>query len=353
MGDVTQPRPWSAAEEADCLALDYAEFAARYPDRTYDGWRLKRGRLRRAGEAPQPKPRPQPVPEVTNIVGVRAGEPVDIEDAIDRARRQYKRVNKTHERKHQQHIYLTGAPMMLALFSDQHIGSPHTDIDRMFAEQDLVLATPGAYVALAGDIVDNYVIGKLTAVNMHHTVTVAEEWAIAKHYLERFGDRLLWVHSGNHPAWSNRLIGLDIDRTITPDGVLYDADEILVNVHIGAHSYLVRSRHKWQGSSMYNPTHAMERAARFDNAAPDIFIGGHVHKGAMIREFVLAGERKTAILVGTYKGSHDTYAREVGFPANDASTGAAVIFFPDGSYQGFGSISAACQVMRAIYRRAA
>lgn len=287
------------------------------------------------------------------IVGVRSDEPPDLDELIARHKRHYDRIHKTHERKHQQHVYLPGATAMITLFSDQHFGSPHADLERALEEQRMVMAIPNSYSALGGDLFDNYVIGKLAAQNMNHTVTVSEEVAIAKHYMANFGDRLLWVHSGNHPQWSTKLIGIDIDRSITPAGVLYDADEILVNVHVGPHSYLIRSRHKWSGNSIHNPTHGMERAARFDNSAPDIFIGGHVHKGAIVRNFILAGRKKTAILTGTYKGTSDTYARQEGFAANDGSTAVSIIFFPDGTYHAFDNVSAACQVMRALQRQAA
>lgn len=316
-----------------------------YVDEAYD--------LANEPEPPQPlysveKPREQPY-----IVGVKAGEGMDVEDAIARHRRHFQRIHKANERKKQQHVYLPGGVSMITFFSDQHIGSPHSDIDRMLEEQRLVMSLPNSFSALGGDTVDNYVIGKLATQNFSHSVLVGEEWAIAKHYMDQFKDRLLWVHSGNHAQWSTKLIGVDVDRSITPDGVLYDADEIIVNVHIGPHTYLIKSRHKWSGNSIHNATHGMERSIRFDDPRPDIVIGAHVHKGAIVRNFIHNARRKTAILTGTYKGTSDTYARQEGFAANDGSTGVSIIFFPDGTYHAFDSIPAACQVMKALCQQAA
>ena len=90
---------------------------------------------------------------------------------------------------------------MITFFSDQHIGSPHSDIDRMLDEQKMVMDLPNSFSALGGDTVDNYVIGKLATQNFNHSVLVGEEWQIAKHYMDQFSDRLLWVHSGNHEQW--------------------------------------------------------------------------------------------------------------------------------------------------------
>lgn len=346
-------RRWSKEEEDFLVEHGPLVASQQLPGRNWDACRAKYNKLGYFLSEHEQEDADETEARRVHVVGVTSSEPFDLEDALARHRRQFQRIHKTHERKHQQHVYLPGALAMVTLFSDQHIGSPHADIDRMFEEQRAVMAIPNSFVALGGDVVDNYVIGKLAAQNMHHHVNVSEEWQIARHYMEGFGDRLIWVHSGNHAQWSTKMIGVDLDRSITPDGVLYDADEILVNVHIGPHSYLIRSRHKWGGNSIHNPTHGLERAARFDSSAPDIFIGAHVHKGALVRNFILGNQRKTAILTGTYKGTSDTYARQEGFAANDGSTGVSIIFFPDGSYHAFDSIPAACQVMRALQVRAA
>lgn len=52
MGRHHRNTPWTDQERAAALAAgSYEEFAASYPDRSYDGWRIKRGRMR-AGATP-------------------------------------------------------------------------------------------------------------------------------------------------------------------------------------------------------------------------------------------------------------------------------------------------------------
>ena len=337
--------------------------------RTYDAVRIKHGALKRDAryvpgrigplrdvrdEVPpsstDASAMPEP-PQVTSVTGVQAGERPDIDEIRRRHEQQFERVTKSVTRKLHQHVYISHGPALVAFVGDQHIGSPGTDIRRMYDEQDMLNATPGAYVVMTGDIVDNYVIGKLMAQNMGHTITIPEEWELARDYGHRWKN-LVAVHSGNHAQWSSRLIGVDYDREITPGGVLYDTDELTINLHVGPHTVVVRSRHKWAGNSIHNPTHGLERAAKFDTPDVDVFVGAHVHKGAMAREFIHGGRRKLALMSGTYKAS-DSYARQEGFPGTDASTAVCLIVNADGSTWATGNLHAAVAYMRSVYRGAA
>ena len=91
---------------------------------------------------------------------------------------------------------------------------------------------------------------------------------------------------------------------------------------VGPHEFKIWTRHKWRGSSIYNATHGQERGARFDDPNFDVYVGAHVHKGAMAREFIHDAGRRLAMLTGTYKAVDD-YASSEGFPRNDASTAVA------------------------------
>ena len=288
----------------------------------------------------------EPVPEI-----VGAGPKVDpgVEEIRRSAERRFRAKAERAVQKEHQRVTFPHGPVALFFCGDQHAGAEGSDVGRMFAEQELINRTPAAYVWQMGDVVDNFVIGKLIAENMNPSLPVFEQWALAKHYLDGFGDRLVAYTGGNHEAWTLKLSGIDYRRDICPDGVLYDGDEIRATVGVGPHRFRVWARHRWQGHSMYNPTHPMERAARFDSARFDLYVGAHVHKGAMAREFVLDGERKLALLSGTYK-AHDSYARAIGFPANDGSTAVGVVLHDDGSYFACADLEAIRRYMVAVYR---
>lgn len=361
--------PWTDDELAYLAAHGITGYLERYPGyRSYDAVRVKHGVLRKGGGAASAAPphvpgrtgplrdvrtaSGTPEPEPPTIIGQTAADPHDPEAIRQAAEARFAAAAKRRATQRRQSVHFRHGPVALIFVGDQHIGSPGTNVRRMYEEQELIRATPGAYVCLTGDVVDNYVIGKLTAQNMTHGMTVPEEWALARHYVAGFGDRLVAVSSGNHPGWTQRLVGLDYDREITPAGVLYDTDDLLFEVHVGPHVRTVRMRHKWQGSSIYNPTHAMERAARFDNADPDVFVGAHIHVGAVCREFILHGRRKLALLSSTYK-EIDPYQRAEGFADNDGSTAVALVINQDGSFFGTSSLASVLAYMRGVYRGAA
>lgn len=371
--------PWSAEEEDDLREMHRDAFLARYPHRKVGSWRNKRKKLglhanpaldqhgnpwQVRPEAPQPEMRPNvaPVspdagvtpirePVVESIVGVKAGERPDVSAIVERAARQFESAARTAERKANQHIYFDHGPVAIFFVGDQHIGAPGTDVKQMLHEQELINATPGAHVMLTGDIMENAIVQKLLTLNMHQRTTQDEDFILAKHYVSQFRS-LMGVLGGNHTYWSTRAIGLNIDEMMVPDGVIFDQDDISLTVHIGPHEVSVRARHKWQGSSIYSATHGQERAARFDTARHDVYVGAHIHRGAVAREFVVDRKRKLALLSSTYKHI-DGYQAQVGFSRNDMSTAVGLVINNDGSFWGSGNIAAIMNYMKQVYDRAA
>lgn len=347
----------AAVAEPDCT---FAAFEARFPgERTWTAFRFKRESLglpaRRGDPADMDAATAEPeyraethLPPAPEITGVTAGERPDIAAIRAEAERRHQLLLRRQQRKRHQRVRFPHGPVALFFVGDQHIGAPGTDIARMFAEQDAILATPGAYVVLTGDIVDNMIVGKLVAENMHASTTIAEQWELAQHYIARWGDRVIAIVSGNHAQWTTRLAGLDYDRTICPDGVLYDADDLLFDVHVGHALVKVRCRHKWRGHSQWNISHALERAAKLDSAVPDAFVGAHIHRGAVAREFIHDGRRKLALLSSTYK-QVDSYAIASGFERNDTSTAVAMVIEDDGAFWGTSSIAGVQAYMRRVY----
>jgi len=348
------------------------EFEALYPERGPRAWASLRYRLRQnrddygnseferfidpdftasAPDSLYEEEAPLP-PTVTSITGVTAGERPNVAEIKAKARATYKRNHEAAIRKQWQEIRISHAPAMIAFVSDTHLGSPGTDIDRVYREQALINATPGAYTFLLGDIADSFLVGRLRDQNMTHDVTVPEEWYLVEDYINGF-DNLLGFVGGNHDAWSRTLVGRDLHRDLIEDGkALYDHDDMRLTLHVGLTQIRLRLRHQFRGSSQWNVSHAAEKSVKMDDPWPDILVSGHTHTGAMVREFTHAGKRKAAIQLGSYK-AYDDYAVREGFPMTDGSTAAALIVMPSGKWMASGSLEAACDYMRAVYNRAA
>lgn len=293
---------------------------------------------------PGPKRPPMPL-----VGGVGPQDDSDIEDIKEAALRLSEAKKERTRKKEDQHIRFSHGPVAIVFLGDQHIGNAGTDLARMYREQEIILDTPGAYVWQMGDLVDNFIIGKLMAENMKPASPVWHQWRMGGEYLKDFASRLLAVCGGNHEAWTLRLVGIDFSKEVVPGaGVLYDADEINATLHIGDHRIKVRSRHKWKNKSQYNQTHGQEWSMRFENGEPDVYVGAHTHTGAVARETVHGKRRKMSIQTGAYK-TIDDFARVVGFPANDASTACALVVNDTGSMFACADLPAVREYMQAVY----
>lgn len=293
---------------------------------------------------------PASLPQAS-ISGADADVDVDIEAIKETAERRFASKAARDEAKRRQEINFPHGPVCIFFVGDQHIGNEGTDVARIFAEQELMLDTPGAYVWQTGDGVDDFVIGGLIKENWNPSLPIYEQWKLFEHYMQSFGDRLVAYNSGNHEQFARKVVGVDLAREICPKGILYDADEIAATITVAGTPFRAISRHKYLRSSQFSQTHGQEHWARFSDSSHDIYVGAHRHTGAVAREFVLGEERKLAIQTGTYK-MVDSYAREKGFGRHDCSTACALLLHDDGSFFATSSLKAARNYMKAVYAKA-
>ena len=238
--------------------------------------------------------------------------------------------------------------LLLVFVGDQHIGSPNTDTGRVFAEAEHIIKTPEAYIVQLGDVVDNYIVSKLLHLNFDASMSIEAQWQLARRYFELIKDRLIAVVSGNHELWSMKLAGVDLLGSIVP-GCYYDRFDLKLEVRVRSARFRIWARHRWPGQSIYNPTHGQERGARFLDPSFDIYVGAHTHAGGLYREFVLAGRKRAAIQIGTYK-LDDPYGKEKGFPSSDQSTAVGILLSSKGYFLGCSSLEALCDLQSLLLR---
>ena len=241
-------------------------------------------------------------------------------------------------------------PVCVVFSADWHLGSDGTDYARLEDELGLIADTPGMYTGFIGDIIDNFIIGKLLGLRMGTSFHVTEEWAMARYALEMIAPKLLFAVGGNHDAWTTRAAGIDYLADVVKQvaAVPYDSDDLTVALQVGATSYTIRARHKWRLNSMLNPTHGIEQASRFDKGhAFDVGVGAHTHASGLCREFNNGGRTGLAVLCGAFKRA-DEFAVQMGFPAPNTATGVAVVFGEQGIW-GTSNLSMAAGYMREMY----
>ncbi len=278
-----------------------------------------------------------------------ADEPPDEDEVYRRALAEWDKTQALFERRSSQVLHFENGPVCIVWLADLHLGGGGIDYPRVFEEARIVAETPGTWAATLGDLVDQFILGRMAAERLETRLSIPDEWVLLRRYLRTLGPKLKVCVRGNHESWMGAISGVDYFRevvaSIAPD-VLYDAHDCRFRLQVGAHSWRVRVRHKWRGSSIYNPSHGIERAAKWDQNF-DIGVGAHTHRGGFARGFGAGGRDCMAVMCGTYK-RRDNYAEAQGFHAARRTTAVATIFY-QGRVVGVEYLPLAAEIMRGFY----
>lgn len=289
---------------------------------------------------------PQGAPRLQEVTGYKVSnaKEVDVDALVEKATALFDRAQKKASIKNNQRVVIDRGPACLVFGGDEHFGGK-TNVRRMLSEAQLVNETPGMFHVRMGDLVNQFILGRMRSIRDNAEITIPEEWILGKMLVKLIAPKLIAFVGGNHDDWARKASGMDRLVDILPDGVIYDPYEIQFDVHVGNAVKTVKLRHRWKGSSVFNPTHGMEVAAQRDLADWDIAVGAHTHQAALVREFFAQGKRRLAVLTNTYK-QYDDFAREIGFPRSDiSSTVAAIIIEEDGSMFGAPTLEWAARYM--------
>lgn len=285
------------------------------------------------------------------VVGIAAGEQPDEDEVYERAVKAWGREQQLELRRSEQHFSFSHGPVALVFIADLHLGGTGVDYPRLFAEAELISDTPGMFLVLVGDMVDNFIVNGLLRLRMGTQLTINDEWVLLRRYLRIVAHKVIASIGGNHEYWVTMFAGIDYLRDIVSSvapGAIYDQDDARVTVRVGDVSWPGRIRHRWQGKSIYNDTHGIERAAKWDQGFV-WGVGAHDHASGLARGFNIGGRSGMAVKCGSYKRV-DKFARQVGFPKHNNSTAVAIVFDDETeSMTGFESLKMCARFMRELY----
>lgn len=275
---------------------------------------------------------PEIIIEKPQIIGITSNEEYNINDIWETAEFAFDITLEREKRRNAQRIEFPATPIAIAMLSDLHIGNASTDYKQLRKDARLIQETDGMYAIFHGDGIDNWIVPKLQQLQRGQAINFEQEILLFESWLSMISNKLVAVVSGNHDNWTHSLSGIDIvKRMLKTTKVLYDRDEVRTVVSVGNFEWEFCIRHKWLGSSIYNPTHGIERYSRM-GASFDIGIGGHTHIASLSREFVSNDNRQCmAIITGTYK-RYDGFARQLGLPHCPHNGSGALILYPNGKY---------------------
>lgn len=288
--------------------------------------------------------------EEPRIDGVGAGEYYpDEEEVLAKAEAAWHKTEQLMTRRRNQRIEFDSPTICLVAVADLHFGGPGVDYPRAFAEAELIADMPNTWLITVGDMVDNFIVGKLVQQRLKAEFSIAEEWALVRRYLRIVADKLILAVAGNHDQWTMAMSGLDyfgdvLEQLDQNQRCIYNRHRALAEIVVDGWPLLARVQHKWRGSSIYNPTHGIERAAKFDHPF-DLGLGAHIHRGGLARQFICRGRTAMALLAGTYKRVDD-YALQQGFAQPNEAVAVAVILDAEThTMTGYNSLERAAAVM--------
>jgi len=291
-------------------------------------------------------------PQITASEGVTPGLGMpDPEEAFERACGEWKRTEQLIDLRANQRLVFDHGPIALVETADWHMGGQGIDYPRLDRELRIIADTPGMFAIGAGDLINQMIVGKLLNARVNDRLAIRDEWALLRRELKIIAPKLLAVVMGNHDNWLEALTGVSyFERELEElrPTVIYDPEDAIIKVQVGDWELPVRIRHKWRGSSIYNPTHGIERAAREDHNFL-IGMGAHIHRCGIVRGFPTDGITGMAMMAGSYK-RYDDYARRQGLALPNQSISVVVVINEQHrSLTGFGDLQTCADYMEAIY----
>lgn len=149
-------------------------------------------------------------------------------------------------------------PIGIAVLADIHWGSDFVDYDALDRDIETIRETEGLYVLLGGDAIDNSI--KHLASIISQNMPPSFQWEWYGELIKRLAPKLVGVVGGNHEAWTFLLTGYDPLKQISRmQDVLYDPDELAMQIHVGEQSYRWLLRHKYRYNSTLNASNSVKR----------------------------------------------------------------------------------------------
>ncbi len=285
----------------------------------------------------------KPAPVIIGVGPRQAMSAAEREALWERAIRESEaHMERARERKNQG-IEFPPEPFAFAMLGDTHVGGAGVDYRSLKEDAELIRDTPGMYALFGGDATNNWIVGKLQALQRNEIMSHSASWALFLDWLDTIGDSLAAVIVGNHNVWTTKVSGYDpLAKHLEHAAVLYDEDEIVFTLACGELEQRWKVRHKWRHGSVFNVTHGIEVGWERGDDEFDVGVGFHTHNGTFARPFWRQGKRRTAVQLGTYK-REDAYAREQGFSNPPGLGRAAMVGHPDGRSQWFDDLTTAAE----------
>ena len=266
------------------------------------------------------------------VSGVTAKDKVQkdfVRDVLPELKKIGKAAKAANKAEDNQTITMPEGPFAIAMMSDVH-GGAKADYEAIERDVNAVRDTEDMYAILAGDLTDNFIIGKLNAIQKDQHTVFSDEVLFIQWFISNLRDSLIAFVSGNHDNWTKKLTARDHLKELLGDApALFDNHQVRFSLKQNGEVEKWLVRHKFKYSSVFNATHGMQVTWDRGEKPFDVVLGGHTHIASLCNEFLKHDKKRYAVLLGTYK-LRDEFGLEHGFPKTHSATAGSGVFVYDG-----------------------
>ena len=237
----------------------------------------------------------------------------------------------------------------IAFQSDQHIGNPFCDHERLREDTEVIENHPDCYVIHAGDYIDNFMIDKPRPA-MKAPIPPSIQWQLCEHYINMSPNSLMAIVAGNHDLWTSGATDYDPLKRLAQDrGVLYHPYELNLKVIHGDIPYHISIRHKRRGNSNLDPSRVIKKMWDDGECDFDIGVVGHHHTPSVV-PFTRHAVERWALRPGAYK-TIDSFGEMCGFPRERPTSPMVVLDAETRDIQAFTDVRHGLRLLNALNGR--
>jgi hypothetical protein len=171
-------------------------------------------------------------------------------------------------------------PMIVAPFSDQHIGAWGSDYDSLQKMTDELLSTPNLYIALLGDYLEFAIKLRSVLETTAQIFTPEMQVDFIESWLDEIAPKVLFATWDNHGVErEEKQSGVSSIKRVLSKKVVYFNGIGHADIQTGKEVYRFAATHAFkQGRSAMNPVAGQMRYMRFEGQDREIAISGDTHK---------------------------------------------------------------------------
>ncbi len=225
----------------------------------------------------------------------------------------------------------TKTPVALCFFGDWHLGSAHTDYQRLYADAQFVAETENIYCGISGDRTDMFVPGfKDASAVMGQLAPPDLQLEAMDSLLKLLGPKVVAAIGGNHDTMARRKTGVDVERWVRKGySFSYMPHGGVLTLTVGDQAYKILWKHHYRFNSSLNQFNSHHRMMELLEPTADLIVTEHEHNPGIESVERGTGEaRRTVISIrtGAYK-IDDGYSMD--FFKEGRPGPQTVILFPD------------------------